>query len=437
MASIDDFLAPLAPPSATPAGYSTLLLEAEEHHSSPESDCIFVGNLPKKYTKLQLEKIVRQLFTTYGPVEYTKASMDKKGRPYCFVKFLGSSPSQASRKILSDEIILDNRVLRVEMAKGQPVKANFPILSSNSLATVEGNGGGGGGGGSSVNSLRFSTCISQSSSFVCQSKGISAASSNYSPSPVLSSNSVSLNAGTSCGPTSSSDSCAVAVTVSNLNVVFVSEQLICKYFSKYGNVISAKMLSSSGFSGAVEEGSARVYFEDAVSAQRAIFNEDGNVWLGKSLKVALSPPNSTTTLSAIEASMQQPVLTSSSDTSCTTEEQSTGCSSKFFISNCGFPRPISPLSGGDASVDGKKEEFFDFSKSLQLPYHAHLAGHISIPPGLHLVVANAAGAGTMTSVKSSQIEACQITASSSSSASKMMIDVLENGGGGGVGDLLF
>ncbi len=85
-----------------------------------ENDCIFVGNLPKRYTKIQLEKIVRQLFSSYGPVEYTKASMDKKGRPYCFVKFLNCP---VPGEILAQEIVLDARVLRVEMAKGQPIKS--------------------------------------------------------------------------------------------------------------------------------------------------------------------------------------------------------------------------------------------------------------------------------------------------------------------------
>ena len=354
MASFEDFLAPLAPNTGSFAALSTApsavaaVAPSQTHSSavvedSTENDCIFVGNLPKKYTKLQLEKIVRQLFTTYGPVEYTKASMDKKGRPYCFVKF--QNP-QMPKKVLSDEIVLDSRSLRVEMAKGLPVKATTAALQ----APVD------------------SACSLQQAQQTLPVQSCDSSLRTASPSPTTPPQVQSLDPS--------------LVSVSHLNTVFVSEQLLSKYFSKYGNVVSAKLMASSG-----QEGMAQVKFEDAVSAQRAIFNEDGNIWLGKNLKVSVC--------SAGVASAN----------SSPTNSLSSACSG-----SSAFPRPISPPSSTCAAAplpfavcvgeelgknSGVSADFFDFAKSLQLPYHPHLSGQISsIPPGLHLMVsAGAAGVG--------------------------------------------
>lgn len=93
---------PVAPPSSSP-----------QSAGSPGSTTVFVGNLPKKYSKIELEKILRDLFAKYGTVLYTKANMDGKNRPYCFVKFADRTNFD---QLFSDQILLDGRCLRLECA---------------------------------------------------------------------------------------------------------------------------------------------------------------------------------------------------------------------------------------------------------------------------------------------------------------------------------
>jgi hypothetical protein len=138
-----------------------------------------------------------------------------------------------------------------------------------------------------------------------------------------------------------------------------------------------------------QEGTATLKFEDAVSAQRAIFNEDGNIWLGKNLKVSIC--NTGLAVAVVAAG----------GVGVGTNESPSKSLSSGFPAPSAFPRPISPAfavgedfsKAAAAASSGVSADFFDFAKSLQLPYHPHLAGQIySIPPGLHLMVAAGASA---------------------------------------------
>lgn len=188
--------------------------------------------------------------------------MDKKGRPYCFIKF---HDANIPKTVLSDEIVLDDRPLRVELAKGQPIRTAC--------------------GGTNGDFALDAECP------ISRSTGPNAAL----PENVYVGNST---------PTAAPSIDTTIVAVSNLNGVFVSEKLLAKYFAKYGTIEQIKMILSSGMAtdqctnsnfavsyalgnAVLDDAFAVIKFEDAMCAQRAIFNEDGKAWLGKTIKLEI------------------------------------------------------------------------------------------------------------------------------------------------------
>lgn len=54
---------------------------------SQAGQALIAASLPNKFTCEQLQRIVFELFSHYSALEYVKANLDRKGRPYCFIKF--------------------------------------------------------------------------------------------------------------------------------------------------------------------------------------------------------------------------------------------------------------------------------------------------------------------------------------------------------------
>ena len=283
-----------------------------------ENDCIFVGNLPKRYTKIQLEKIVRQLFSSYGPVEYTKASMDKKGRPYCFVKFLNCP---VPGEILAQEIVLDARVLRVEMAKGQPIKS---IALGGNLGYPTGGSGGFGSPCSSHHQHQHQHHIPVSVGHGRNYLHESSEEMSHITNGISNLTMEQARNGTGAEDYLESN----VIRVAGLSSIFVSEGLLLKYFEKYGAIANVCICSvptrtSPGSSAQrlyeehngnggchslqSEECIALIKFQDSLSARRAIFSEDGNIWLGNKIKVGFERNYSNASFPPLTHSSSSPI----------------------------------------------------------------------------------------------------------------------------------